>query len=68
MSYPGQVFTREMLLDRIWQTDFFGDTRTVDVHIRYLRQKLEDEPNNPTLILTVRGVGYCFAEGLKKEE
>ena len=68
MSYPVQVFTREMLLDRIWQTDFFGDTRTVDVHIRYLRQKLEDEPNNPTLILTVRGVGYCFAEGLKKEE
>lgn len=67
MRYPGQVFTREMLLDRIWQTDFFGDTRTVDVHVRYLRQKLEDEPNAPKLVLTVRGVGYCFAEELEKE-
>ncbi len=68
MRYPGQVFTREMLLDRIWQTDFFGDTRTVDVHIRYLRQKLEDEANNPSMILTVRGVGYCFAEDLELED
>lgn len=68
MRYPGQVFTREMLLDRIWQTDFFGDTRTVDVHVRYLRQKLEAEPNNPAFILTVRGVGYCFAEDLETEE
>lgn len=62
MKTPGRVFTREMLLDTVWKIDFYGDTRTVDVHIRYLRQKLEDEPDNPRLILTVRGVGYCFAD------
>lgn len=62
MRAPGQVFTREMLLDTVWKVDFYGDTRTVDVHIRYLRQKLEDEPDNPKRILTVRGVGYRFAE------
>ena len=62
MKAPGQVFTREMLLDMVWKVDFYGDTRTVDVHIRYLRQKLEDEPDAPKRILTVRGVGYRFAE------
>ena len=63
MRKPGHVLTREMLLERIWQTDYFGDTRTVDVHIRYLRQKLEDDPSRAALVLTVRGVGYCFADG-----
>lgn len=62
MKKPGRVLTREMLLERVWKTAFFGDTRTVDVHIRYLRQKVEDEPEHPQYILTVRGVGYCFAE------
>lgn len=62
MEHRGQVFTRDVLLDRVWKTNFYGDTRTVDVHVRYLRLKLEDEPNNPRFILTVRGVGYCFAE------
>lgn len=62
MKKPGRVLTREMLLERVWKTAFFGDTRTVDVHIRYLRQKIEDEPERPQYILTVRGVGYCFAE------
>jgi len=62
MKKPGRVLTREMLLERVWKTEFFGDTRTVDVHVRYLRQKIEDEPDNPQYILTVRGVGYCFAE------
>ena len=62
MKTPGRVFTREMLLDTVWKVDFYGDTRTVDVHVRYLRQKLEDEPDNPKRILTVRGVGYRFAE------
>lgn len=62
MEHPGQVFTRDVLLDRVWRTNYYGDTRTVDVHVRYLRQKIEDEPNNPKLILTVRGVGYCYAE------
>lgn len=63
MKAPGRVFTREMLLETVWKTDFFGDTRTVDVHVRYLRQKVEDDPDNPRLILTVRGAGYRFAEG-----
>ena len=62
MKTPGRVYTREMLLDAVWKADFFGDPRTVDVHIRYLRQKLEDEPDHPRRILTVRGVGYRFAE------
>lgn len=62
MKTPGRVFTREMLLDTVWKVDFYGDTRTVDVHVRYLRQKIEDEPDNPKRILTVRGVGYRFAE------
>ena len=62
MKSPGRVFTREMLLDTVWKIDFYGDTRTVDVHVRYLRQKLEDEPDKPKLILTVRGVGYRFAD------
>lgn len=62
MKAPGRVFTREMLLDTVWKIDFYGDTRTVDVHVRYLRQKLEDEPDNPKLILTVRGAGYRFRD------
>lgn len=65
MRHPGRVFTRDILLDHIWKTNFYGDTRTVDVHIRYLRQKIEDVPDNPKYILTVRGVGYCFTD---KEE
>lgn len=63
LASPGRVFTREMLLDTVWKVDFYGDTRTVDVHVRYLRQKLEEEPDNPKRILTVRGVGYRFADG-----
>ena len=58
---PGQVFTREVLLRRVWGYDFAGDTRTVDVHIRGLREKIEANPGEPTRIDTVRGVGYRFA-------
>ncbi|MCW2278871.1 response regulator transcription factor [Heliophilum fasciatum] len=57
---PGKVFTREFLLERIWGYDFYGDSRTVDVHIRHLRQKIEQDPANPQYIDTVRGVGYKF--------
>lgn len=64
----GQVFSRDMLLDRVWKINYYGDTRTVDVHVRYLRQKIEDDPSEPRYILTVRGVGYCFAETLEGEE
>lgn len=56
----GRAFSRDQLLDQIWGYDFAGDTRTVDVHVRWLRQKIEDEPAKPTRLLTVRGVGYRF--------
>ncbi|MGB9660435.1 MAG: response regulator [Moorellaceae bacterium] len=59
---PGRVFTREALLDRLWEGEYFGDTRTIDVHIRHLREKIEEDPSNPRYILTVRGVGYKFRE------
>ena len=59
-SSPNQVFTREQLLDHIWGYEYIGDTRTVDVHVRYLRQKIEDNPDTPQLLQTVRGVGYKF--------
>jgi len=56
----GQVFTREQLLERVWGYEFFGGSRTVDVHVRWLREKLEDDPARPRHLLTVRGVGYKF--------
>lgn len=56
----GKVLTREFLLDRIWGYEYYGETRTVDVHIRHLRQKLEDDDKNPRLIETIRGIGYKF--------
>ena len=58
----GKVLTRDSLLDKVWGVEYFGDTRTVDVHVRYLRQKVENDPDKPVLIQTVRGVGYKFAE------
>jgi DNA-binding response OmpR family regulator len=61
ISYPGQVFTKRELLRRVWGWDF-GDTSTVTVHIRRLREKIEKDPSDPRLILTVRGVGYRFTD------
>jgi DNA-binding response OmpR family regulator len=58
MSRPGKAFAREVLLEQVWGDDFYGDQRTLDVHIRWLREKLETDPSNPEHILTVRGVGY----------
>ena len=55
---PGQVFTREQLLDRVWGYEFGGGTRTVDVHIRWLREKVEPDPAHPIHLITSRGVGY----------
>ena len=57
---PGRVFNRDQLLERVWGHDFAGIDRVVDVHIGLLRRKLEDDPANPTVIQTVRGVGYKF--------
>jgi two-component system, OmpR family, response regulator VicR len=55
---PNRVFSRDQLFSQVWGSDFLGESRTVDVHIRYLREKLEDNPSQPKHILTVRGVGY----------
>ena len=60
---PGRVFSRTMLLERVWGDAAYRDPRTIDVHIRHLREKLESEPKTPELILTVRGVGYRFRDG-----
>ena len=59
---PGRVFSRTMLLERVWGDASYRDPRTIDVHIRHLREKLEQEPKTPELILTVRGVGYRFRD------
>jgi DNA-binding response OmpR family regulator len=60
MGCPGRAFTREQILDRLWGHDYVGDVRTVDVHVRWLREKTEASPSNPARIITVRGVGYRF--------
>lgn len=56
--HPGQVFSREQLLDKVWGYGYVGDNRTVDVHVRWLREKIERNPGKPVLLETVRGVGY----------
>ncbi|SHE55325.1 MULTISPECIES: response regulator [Caloramator] len=58
----GKVMTRDFLLDRIWGYEYYGETRTVDVHVRHLRQKIEDDDKNPRYIETVRGIGYKFKD------
>ena len=60
MSNPGRAFSRDYLLDRVWGYDYAGETRTVDVHVRWLRKKIEADPAHPHHLLTVRGVGYKF--------
>jgi DNA-binding response OmpR family regulator len=62
MTNAGAVVTRERLFDEIWGTDWLGDTRTLDVHMSWLRAKLEDDPVNPVYLQTIRGVGYRFNE------
>src|SRR6476469_1419080 len=57
---PGQVFTRDQLLEHVWGYDYGGETRTVDVHIHWLRSRIETDPSHPAFIHTVRGVGYVF--------
>ena len=60
LANAGRVLPRETLIDRVWGTDYVGDTKTLDVHIKRLRTKIEDEPANPTRIVTIRGLGYKF--------
>jgi DNA-binding response OmpR family regulator len=58
--HPGMALSRDLLLERVWGWDYGGGSRTVDVHVRWLREKVEADPANPERIVTVRGVGYCF--------
>ena len=62
LSYPGRVWSRTQLIDKLWGNDFFGDERVVDTHIRRLRKKIEPDSANPTFIKTVVGVGYKFED------
>ncbi|MDR2381217.1 MAG: response regulator transcription factor [Bifidobacteriaceae bacterium] len=62
MEHAGRVLTRPQLLDRVWGADFFGDTKTLDVHIRRLRSRIEPQPASPARLVTVRGLGYRFEE------
>lgn len=62
MCNPGKVYTRNDLLEQVWGTDYSGDLRTVDVHIRRLREKIEEDPAKPIYIITKWGVGYFFAQ------
>ncbi|MEW6179231.1 MAG: response regulator transcription factor [Chloroflexota bacterium] len=59
-QHRGQVLSREFILERVWGWDYIGDSRTVDVHVRWLREKIESQPAQPTRIVTVRGAGYRF--------
>jgi DNA-binding response OmpR family regulator len=61
-SHPGRVYSRRMLLEALWKSADYRDPRTIDVHVRHLREKLEEEPRTPEFILTVRGVGYRFRD------
>ncbi len=60
MRQQGAVLSRDLLLTRVWGYDYYGDSRTVDVHVRWLREKIEADPSNPARIVTVRGIGYRF--------
>lgn len=62
LTHPGQVLTRQYLMQAVWETDFVEDTRTVEVHVHWLRQKLDLEPGRPSCIRTVRGVGYLLVD------
>jgi len=62
VEYAGRVLTRNQLIDEVWGSDYVGDTKTLDVHIRRLRGRIEDDPTEPRRIRTVRGVGYRFAD------
>ncbi|MDX1613969.1 MAG: response regulator transcription factor [Candidatus Promineifilaceae bacterium] len=61
LHHPNEVLGREDLMRTVWQTDYVGDTRTLDVHIRWMREIIEEDPASPSLVRTVRGVGYIFS-------
>ena len=63
MRNAGRVLTRSQLIDRVWGSDYVGDTKTLDVHVKRVRAKIEADPSNPVRLLTVRGLGYKLADG-----
>lgn len=60
LENAGRVLSRDVLIDRVWGHDYVGDTKTLDVHVKRLRAKVEDDPSNPTRIVTIRGLGYKY--------
>lgn len=60
IDYHDQILSRKIIMNQVWETDYLGDTRTLDVHIRWLREKIEKNPSRPTRLMTIRGVGYRF--------
>ena len=60
LANAGRVLTRDVLIDRIWGPNYFGDTKTLDVHVKRLRAKIEEDPSNPSRVVTIRGVGYRY--------
>lgn len=61
LDHQNQIIKRSMIMQEVWETDYMGDTRTLDVHIRWLREKIEETPSRPKYLITVRGVGYRFS-------
>jgi two-component system response regulator RegX3 len=62
LENAGRVLTRAQLIDRVWGSDYVGDTKTLDVHVKRVRAKIEEDPANPRLLTTVRGLGYKLAD------
>lgn len=67
LTNAGRVLTRDALIDQVWGSDYVGDTKTLDVHVKRLRSKIEDDPSNPRRIVTIRGLGYKYATGVAAE-
>ena len=63
LANAGRVLPRDTLIDRVWGSDYVGDTKTLDVHVKRLRSKIEPDPANPTRIVTIRGLGYKYERG-----
>ncbi|MGQ9518039.1 MAG: winged helix-turn-helix domain-containing protein [Anaerolineae bacterium] len=68
MRHPNKILKRAFLMKEVWETDYIGDTRTLDVHVHWLRQKIEDDPSRPRLLRTIRGIGYRFGLGPAEDE
>lgn len=65
MSHPDEILSRKTIMQEVWETDYLGDTRTLDVHIRWIREKIEQNPGHPERLITIRGVGYRFVANLE---